>query len=72
MYRGVFASPFEYDISLSYEKLTRVKEKAGIPLTDFDIQNIERLRKLDELGGVRKPLTQKEFESLLKKLSLKS
>nr|QBM01268.1 hypothetical protein [uncultured archaeon] len=52
MYRGVFVSPLDYNISASRAALADLKEKHDSPLTDKEKFANERIRELERLGGV--------------------
>lgn len=53
-YRGVFLSPLDYDLALSYAELARLKKEADKSLSQEEIRACERLKKLEVLGGIRK------------------
>jgi len=72
-YRGVFASPFDYDLNMSSVRLARLKEISGRQPTEEQRKAILRLERFEELGGINErylhpnePITDEELESILK------
>ena len=73
-YRGVFASPLDYDMAQCAHIRVEVHQHAGSPINYKDVNGFKRINRLKSLGGVREPLTNKSideiFESLTKKNSV--
>jgi hypothetical protein len=53
IYRGVFASPFDYDMACCDELVAKLNHLEGKPLTEGQKESIGRLEKLKSLGGIR-------------------
>ena len=69
-YRGIFGGPMDYGLALGGDRLASIAETAGLPPTDLAKENRERLKRLEQLGGVRKslsnqPITNKEYRKLI-------
>ncbi|MBI2043052.1 hypothetical protein HYT25_01550 [Candidatus Pacearchaeota archaeon] len=54
-YRGVFVSPFDYDMTLGSAELARVVLKYGGQITEEQKIAMERIDRLESLGGIREP-----------------
>jgi len=70
MYGGFFYSVLDYQISVTRERFSQIKEKVGMSLDATDLDIRERLHRLDELGGPRKwqgnrELTPAEMQELV-------
>ena len=67
-YREIFASPLDYEAALRNYELVQLKQMYDLPLTEKDVFNFRRINRLRNLGGIRKPLTQKEVDIPLESL----
>ena len=69
MYRGIFASPLDFDLAEIYARMADLKEKYGLQPSETQINARERIRKLEELGGIQKPIdmaiAEKELQEFL-------
>jgi len=63
-YRGVFVSPFDYDMALGYAELARVVLKYGGQITEEQKIALRRIERLESLGGIQQPVQISEEEIL--------
>ena len=63
-YRGVFVSPFDYDMALGKAELARVVLEYGGQITEEQKIAMERIDRLESLGGIQQPVQISEEEIL--------
>ena len=69
-YRGVFASPFDYDMALYDSKLAKIVLKYGGQITEEQKIVLDGIDKLESLGGIQKPIdmsvAERELQDFIK------
>lgn len=53
-YHGVFKSPFDYDVTLSYAQLAELHTSQRIPLSEGEKEALSRLEKFALLDSISK------------------
>ena len=66
IYRGIFASPFDYDMNMHKVRIAKLKELDGKPIDEEEQKAVERLKRLEDLGGIDKRFLSKEYSYQVK------
>ena len=65
MYRGIFPNTFYYNISLSRAQLADLKEKRGDQPTSEEETARQKIRMLEEQGGIQPPISGKQWNDFM-------
>ena len=68
-YQGVFVSPLDYDLTCSSASLGNLIQKYGGPITEEQKESMERINKLEQLGGIQEQLEPITYQEIMKLIS---
>ena len=68
-FREIFLSHLDYDIAESNHGLALIRQRAGLSINEDQIIDFKRIQKLNRLGGIRKPLTEEEFNQAIEQIA---